>query len=89
MDLRDRSNQLHAQVEAEMGRLAVVRQGLAATAEQPALVNHLYFGECIYAENDLRRFPAGLILILSAFLLSAGVTTSSPAHSHCRQPSIG
>jgi hypothetical protein len=62
-----------------MGRLAVVRQGLAATAEQPALVNHLYFGECIYAENDLRRFPAGLILILSAFLLLAGVTTRSPA----------
>jgi hypothetical protein len=36
MDLRDRSNQLRAQVEAEMGRLAVVRQGLAATTGIPA-----------------------------------------------------
>jgi hypothetical protein len=36
MDLRDRSNQLRAQVEAEMGRLSVVRQGLAATTGIPA-----------------------------------------------------
>jgi hypothetical protein len=36
MYLTDRSNQLRAQVEAEMGRLAMVRQGLAATTGMPA-----------------------------------------------------
>jgi hypothetical protein len=67
MELRDRSNQLHAQVEAEMGRLAVVWQGLAATAEQPVLVNRLYFGECIYAGNTC---DASLLALSSSCLPS-------------------